>query len=36
MISAFFYSRVYFLELTDDIAVERVKLRGVDPVTGEW
>ncbi|XP_056601569.1 adenylate kinase 8 isoform X2 [Triplophysa dalaica] len=34
--SNFIPNRVFFLELTDDIAVERVKLRGVDPVTGEW
>nr|XP_055055296.1 adenylate kinase 8 isoform X2 [Misgurnus anguillicaudatus]XP_055055297.1 adenylate kinase 8 isoform X2 [Misgurnus anguillicaudatus] len=34
--SNFIPNRVFFLEVTDDIAVERVTLRGVDPVTGEW
>ncbi|CAM4542634.1 unnamed protein product [Leuciscus chuanchicus] len=29
-------NRVFFLEMTDDIAIERVTLRSVDPVTGEW
>lgn len=29
-------SRVFFLEMTDDIAIERITFRGVDPVTGEW
>lgn len=36
MISASVPSRVFFLEMTDDIAIERVTLRSVDPVTGEW
>lgn len=36
MISVSLPSRVFFLEMTDDIAIERVTLRGVDPVTGEW
>ncbi|RXN10403.1 adenylate kinase 8 [Labeo rohita] len=34
--SNFIPNRVFFLEMTDDIAIERVTLRGVDPVTGEW
>ncbi|XP_042579325.1 adenylate kinase 8-like [Cyprinus carpio] len=34
--SNFIPNRVFFLEITDDIAIERVTLRGVDPVTGEW
>ncbi|XP_051551866.1 adenylate kinase 8-like [Myxocyprinus asiaticus] len=34
--SCFIPNRVFFLEMTDDIAVERVTLKGVDPVTGEW
>ncbi|XP_066510718.1 adenylate kinase 8-like [Hoplias malabaricus] len=28
-------SRVFFLEMTDDVAVERLTLRAIDPVTGE-
>ncbi|XP_076126403.1 adenylate kinase 8 [Alosa pseudoharengus] len=28
-------SRVFFLDMTDDVAVERLSLRAVDPVTGE-
>ncbi|KAI4882208.1 hypothetical protein NFI96_034144, partial [Prochilodus magdalenae] len=28
-------SRVFFLETTDDVAVERLTLRAIDPVTGE-
>uniref|UniRef100_A0A671S9T7 Adenylate kinase 8 n=1 Tax=Sinocyclocheilus anshuiensis TaxID=1608454 RepID=A0A671S9T7_9TELE len=34
--SNFIPNRVFFLEMTDDIAIERVTLRGLDPVTGEW
>ncbi|XP_056113404.1 adenylate kinase 8 [Rhinichthys klamathensis goyatoka] len=34
--SNFLPNRVFFLEMTDDIAIERVTLRSVDPVTGEW
>ncbi|XP_067294945.1 adenylate kinase 8 isoform X2 [Pseudorasbora parva] len=34
--SNFLPNRVFFLEMTDDIAIERVTLRAVDPVTGEW
>uniref|UniRef100_A0A672KQA5 Adenylate kinase 8 n=1 Tax=Sinocyclocheilus grahami TaxID=75366 RepID=A0A672KQA5_SINGR len=34
--SNFIPNRLFFLEITDDIAIERVTLRGVDPVTGEW
>ncbi|XP_039514337.1 adenylate kinase 8 isoform X2 [Pimephales promelas] len=34
--SNFLPNRVFFLEMTDDIAIQRVTLRSVDPVTGEW
>ncbi|NP_001018480.1 adenylate kinase 8 [Danio rerio] len=34
--SNFTPNRVFFLEITDDIAIERLALRAVDPVTGEW
>uniref|UniRef100_A0AAR2KXG7 Nucleoside-diphosphate kinase n=1 Tax=Pygocentrus nattereri TaxID=42514 RepID=A0AAR2KXG7_PYGNA len=30
-----FSFRVFFLEMTDDVAVERLTLRAIDPVTGE-
>uniref|UniRef100_A0A8C7QLI0 Adenylate kinase 8 n=1 Tax=Oncorhynchus mykiss TaxID=8022 RepID=A0A8C7QLI0_ONCMY len=33
--SNFIPSRVFFLEMTDDVAIERVTLRSIDPVTGE-
>ncbi|KAL7839846.1 hypothetical protein SRHO_G00265040 [Serrasalmus rhombeus] len=33
--SKFSPSRVFFLEMTDDVAVERLTLRAIDPVTGE-
>ncbi|KAL0978957.1 hypothetical protein UPYG_G00178470 [Umbra pygmaea] len=33
--SNFIPSRVFFLEMTDDVAIERVSMRSVDPVTGK-
>ncbi|XP_030647836.1 adenylate kinase 8 [Chanos chanos] len=33
--SNFIPSRVFFLEMTDDTAIERLTLRSVDPVTGD-
>lgn len=27
--------RVFFLEMTEDVALERVSLRSIDPVSGE-
>ncbi|XP_042175519.1 adenylate kinase 8 isoform X2 [Oncorhynchus tshawytscha] len=33
--SNFIPSRVFFLEMTDDVAIERVTLGSIDPVTGE-
>ncbi|XP_014030303.1 adenylate kinase 8 isoform X4 [Salmo salar] len=33
--SNFIPSRVFFLEMTDDVAIERVTLRSIDPFTGE-
>ncbi|TRY93156.1 hypothetical protein DNTS_012848 [Danionella cerebrum] len=32
----FIPNRVFFLEMSDDVAIERVTFRGLDPVTGEW
>ncbi|XP_046904465.1 adenylate kinase 8 [Hypomesus transpacificus] len=33
--SNFIPSRVFFLEMTEDVALERVSLRSIDPVSGE-